>query len=76
MTAVADPQLLADPGTARTQLYSPCSSTGLSGIPTPACPAGGFPSRTKQPAPAAVLAAVVLVPFTGFDMNLLENPFV
>lgn len=42
------PPLLADPGTARGQLCSPCCSTGLSGTPTPACPAGGFPSLTKS----------------------------
>lgn len=30
----------------------------------------------QQPAPAAVLAAVIPVPFIGFDMNLLENSFV
>lgn len=74
VTSVAAPRLLADPGTTRGQLCSPCSSTGLGGTPAPACPAGGFPSLTKQPAPAAVLAAVIPVLSTGFDLNLQEHP--
>lgn len=61
-------------GTARGQLCSPCSSTGHSGTPTPACPAGGFPSLTEQPALGAVLAALIPVPFTGFHTNLQEHP--
>lgn len=70
------PQLLANTGTARGLLCSSCSSTGFSGAcwAAPACSAGGFPSFTKQPALAAVLAAVMPVQFTGFDVNLQEHP--